>query len=1569
MRIPNAPLETVKTLALSDVRKAVYSAKMENVLLRFSDPASTTAITTATDMPFDVEYSAGSWYMAINKAGAATLSTVNIANPDFNATSPILSISPGPMRSSICNGKFATATWSWPGQPVIKRYTTGGVLSETLATIPETCSYSTTFVKRVEAVIDTGTYVVVAIGCHHYTMRTSTIKFYIVKGTVAKKCSNIIQVPMLDASTTGAPPSAPTSWYGETHWCSYIDAIDNGNGLTIVCNDTLAGRAMEFTWCRGVESEIQMVIPIDPDASDTTFTPTGLAKIGSLYYLSGYFIRPKTDEINDRLNIYLVSKDGWEWSVGERSHLVSIDNMVGQLTYAPGTSTIYYVGITDKNIGKSFPAPARVIDGYGTATDITEKIIGYSLSSATDNADNFDIVVTDPSLLQEGDMVTFNLGYQGTYNNTAIVPTKMGQYLVDQAPVTTTFNGVDVSQVTCVDCAGQIMSDWHSPVDRDSWSTTKHIDDLNDMSNIVFKTPQRDSTVQSAKLNADPNYTQPKDTTVTDGSLYSKSLNDPTVCFTTDRDERDGMAYAEVAYQDTDPHCLQTFAFTFGGTTDTDGNSKFNAATVYKASSWTGHVRTEPELLTSNLKKVATTIEDEIETTTGGFNTTARMTGLVEADADRILADGYTQMLITPTIYGAQEVYRPMTSWTATSGNTNQFVMRKQGSKIQMFAKLKNYAPANCNANATYTLLREFTFNEYSLMGFDTRPYWGIACATDVTANTDWFKQAMYGDLELQLTDATDISDSYSSYTILLKGDGTSGSPGCSRDGQFTIGTDGTMWGIQGSNFTGETPISYFHAGLQLYIPPWGTHRVVWVDTNSKTVKLDLTLEHSGYFDVYALGVTSSWGTADSGYTKTAIPNSTNYFYTDPGATMTNTLIGGKACFITDDQTAFSNRYVETNGTYHILRSGNEDAQKGWDPVTPVTVPSSWRCLLHHGRFFVGKAQNYGLPQFGYFKVEDEIMRYRDTLFYKPGDSLQHLPANQVWWCEVPTYYSSIHAIAANSKTLTAWAIANNPSKNRTFGQIEADLGSPTQTGVVGTTMFVKDMLVELTNRSSTADVSTTDTTVEDTAYHVDFTTDNGTTVDSSLTMDNAYPSAIAEPVQYGTDGAAAIVSGRGQLTTVKTTHSPTSPVVFYPIKFPTNTVPSEAFKWLIKVDCFDHYQGNYNSVQDDLTRICLMAGIRDVQFRGMSPNDTTSYTGTLTTTATRVNSVAISDFVLDMKAHLYGYQDNWLRTTFRSGNYFLDMKTGTYDGTAHKCIRLRLSAPLSTITTSDGIKRLEEVSIPVSQWDLSGETAEDTSIALPIRIVVKQNLIMVEINNHPLWTFNLDRYTYLNGATSMNYKVLTAGVVDVNYVAAGSAPITMICQEMSSEVENHIVDMDSTGSDAVGFVLTDRHIWTRSTQDGGISYSQYMTRDDWSSDGVSLTETVTKDVDTKSNWSVAGHAVVSGADFGEYIDLPWIRQHGYSFVMGENKLLNTPQDSRVEAKLQVRLGKEQVDKRSLDTAIFPEMQPADRFDLEHPAIGGIPALAKTGYVVEQISISGDMNGGTCSIGARIEST
>jgi hypothetical protein len=1281
-------------------------------------------------------------------------------------------------------------------------------------------------------------------------------------------------VTRLNTIIQGDLPDSPSAFVA-LHG-SYTSANSNGQTICVVSTD--GKRPLSFTVTNGIESDIAPAIPVDAVPNGHEFLPTCLTKIGNLFYMGIKQGRPMGDGTGVYMACYLTSADLQCWSIGEYSSYITASSLPFVIPdYPVAPSSVVYA----LSNGSAWSAPARNVDNPTISkTDISAHILEMSGSHAANSADSL-ILITKSSAaitaLYPGAGLTIETGY----NNSTGGPERLqvAEYIVVASPRTVTAAGVIASEVQCVDQASWRLINWSSSTDIDRWSRLDHEDPLTDMSQMAIKTPKRDVEVTSAD------------------KLVSVGLNDPFVAYTPGRDARDGIARAIIRFGSADANSLSSFGFVFGA-----GDKGFNAMMVPKNNTWTGYVQTQVAAVSSNLRANTP------------WATPRRMQGLWES----VLTDQFAKIVKHPNAaFSGQDVYF-RNSFTFSANTDYEVVMRKHGRRLQVFARAINRTNAGFVGASQMTLVAEYRWNEHSKIGYEVNSYWGFACGTDVFVSADAFAGSEYGDIEQSLS----TSQNMTNFSRLVATGGVSGANSLTN-----------VAAQPGFNLSSLT------VGMYVYVAPQGFAAVAHKIT-SITIGTPTNIVLSGNFvagppngtscQIFLQANGQVFGQATSGVSDYS-DTMGKPFLNDPGATKRNRRVGGYGAFISNDNTACSLRYVETDGVVHTLRSGsvfNGGTYLGWDLTNPMRTsegsiglpfgstaansgsdPLKWRFVMHQGRLFAASAATYGLPtgtaDRRYMIVNDEIVRYRDMTFKRTDGVTDET------WCSIPAYYTPLAATASNSTVLTHWNSGGN------------------QPGTIFSTIpDVSGLLVEISSRN-------TDNLEESRQYYAASATAGPP---STLTLTESYPNSITDLE------CIAIVSGRGQFATAKTQHSATDPVCYYPI------TPGATAKItnLVQVKQFAAHRGLYSSVEDDLKYVASLTGVRDIRFRNRG-----TFSGTLGTAQTTL-SASESDFVLDMASHIFAGTDNRLRVLFRS-KYTLDIQGALSAGqiTAGRLgnVRLRLAVDATSPITAggDGMKWIADVEVPLSDvcpfGSVSGSFTENAALLQATRVVLRQNLLSIEINGQQIWVFDLSIY---NTDSGHSHYYQQYGPVALQYTLSGSAMNAKL-QEMPSQVENHVIDMGASGTESLSFVLDGRHIYSRTTQTGGIEFAQFSTRDNAGTVSTNLLQ------DSRSNSAldIAGHVLTTGAEFGEGIDDAWIRQNGYRFGTSQNHLLDTVSDSSRESTLIIRLAKEMSRQAQLSLSrVRPILQPEDYVSVSYTSSGDGPASAAEEFVITSVEWS-----------------
>ncbi len=1026
----------------------------------------------------------------------------------------------------------------------------------------------------------------------------------------------------------------------------------------------------------------------------------------------------------------------------------------------------------------------------------------------------------------------------GLYNTSGVKKGgEYGRFIVTQVPSQETETGVVGTDWVCLDEASWRLTNWTSPTDLDRWSSTLIPDPV--------------SAVTSLETNL-IHKSPVRDITFAASGASQVALNDPYVGYTTSKDDRDGMSSVIARFTSADSYCGQYIGLIYGG--DETG---FNAFMVPRPTTWKGTTN-KPFIAKSNLNA-------------GSWEFPEREQGIWKS----ISNDTFARLMIHPNATAssadAANSYYASDATTFIGDNDDyRFTLRTQGRRVQLFArKIRRGYDLFSQFSETH-LLAEFRHDFRQKQRWTNRSYWGVIAGTDVAGSRDWWRQAQYGDLSQRLTQVGDM------YRDLSKVNGTAvfgagGSNGAMtsvtlsipiKAGQYiwvnNVSPPGGPGGLFVASADASTGVNFTLLNAGGFCPPSGGYNV----------QMCVESDSSPYF---------TWADSSSKYTLVIEPLGEDHLdISDPMAVRHNELAYGRALVISEDNTAASDRYVVTDGAFTQILSCSPSTNNGWDATNPLSDtqignsgsdPGEWRILMAPGMFFRADPADYDLPDSNIlFSVEDEIVLGRKETFTLPGY------VNQFTGVFIPTFYRPLAAQGLNSNILKGWRTTGSPGDE--FDWMKSNLAADS--------IPIAGMLVEINSR-------TVSDQVEGLQYYaVDGYTSGG---DDYLSLDKVYPTAIVDL------GAIAYVSGRGRLGTTKQTHPADSPAVYYPSNL-GQTTPTVDY---IRFNDFKACIGQYNSAEDDIKSIAAMAGVRKTTFGSKY------YSAALA--PSNVNTTILpteTNFVMDLQAYIPN-DGSTLRIMFRDV-YFLHIQANNTVTGENGVVRLMLEMPGSGIDAYSGSKYLDQVDIPVSQFfpfgalNGAGARINDTASKPNIRIIVNKNIVRIEMDGIFLWRFDLREYDYTDSGGNLisNYSQQT-GTIAVKYSTAQAHTMSVRVLELQEEIENHIVDIASAGDSAIGFVTQERHILTRSTQDGGVQFSRYLTRPSI----ATVSENMISLGSADSSLEPTGHLQVSGAEFGEYIDASWIRDNGYRFGSGNNRLLNTVSDSVQEATLLQRLSKE----------------------------------------------------------------
>lgn len=625
----------------------------------------------------------------------------------------------------------------------------------------------------------------------------------------------------------------------------------------------------------------------------------------------------------------------------------------------------------------------------------------------------------------------------------------------------------------------------------------------------------------------------------------------------------------------------------------------------------------------------------------------------------------------------------------------------------------------------------------------------------------------------------------------------------------------------------------------------------------------------------------------------------------------------GRAAIVNRQNDAILIRLMDSDGATHLMYDGSGQTKLGFDwPTNPISDPvypgclaglkkdvstREWRILMYQGRLLPMSSVSFGLPdgkQKSYMIKGTEIVRYQNW-GYKERGSDQQVKV----WCIIPAYYTPIFPSEKNATFVRQWSVETSPGK-----WVEPGDNFTVPENISGLRMYIN-------GKWSYSSVD------GETKYYA-VSADSGggdASVASTLTFAPALKAGadsvnIEEEKAKDTDKQLkeiAILSGREQFETSSGLQSFSDPLCFYPVGPSTTKVPDS----FIKVHYWTMNAGLYNSAKDNLKYVCNLAGVSDVWFMDKAGSVGNNATGTVY--ASSAADPGLSHFVLEMNASVS--HASRMTVTFRDAYKIIvdvdNPTSGNFNGRG--LIVLTLQANHSSLPSS-GYQTIAKASIPVSDIALTGSH--------DFRVIARKERVIVEMDGMPVWTFDLKTYTF-GGAKNDQSSLFTDARAPVTLAVSGiSSGVSYVLVELAEEVENQIIDMSQGGGESVQFITKERHIHTRSTQDGGLQFGKFMDGNrDAPATGASLpTENYIKDQLEYNPFQVPGHVLVTGAEYGEHIDPEWIRQNGYMFNTNQNRLLDTVEDSIKEAKLLIRMMKEDSDNSDVEMIGLPHIQPED---------------------------------------------
>ncbi|MFZ4773928.1 MAG: hypothetical protein ACOYM3_01105 [Terrimicrobiaceae bacterium] len=883
--------------------------------------------------------------------------------------------------------------------------------------------------------------------------------------------------------------------------------------------------------------------------------------------------------------------------------------------------------------------------------------------------------------------------------------------------------------------------------------------------------------------------------------------------------------------------------------------------------------------------KSALTVFDPVANT-GGFNLESRYTGLWDSD-------GGAPIITTDIEAGGSTHYTTNTAFTHGAGETRDYALLLSGRRMMLYHKLHGYAAATLASRAGYTLILDYLCDDNALMypAGKTRP--GFVVSTDTWADKAAFAHAAYQDVEVGLTAAIDYASAAYYATSAVPAGGTGYTK--TNTANYTLYNGGSVAAVDLRNYlyVGQNiRVNGVFRTISSFVTNAGSYNTIVTNSDAGSITNAVIYIRSGDY----------WAQASSAATLTSI--GADSLWLDPKPVRAITTMTGYAAFMGNDPAAlvYTPRWVDSDGVTHLLLDG------AWDGTNPKTTPSAWKMVLHHN--VIGKwraSVDKGLATSGRMLVGNEIVRYLETSITLWRENLANPGyANTQWLTYIPTYYAMPKTQTTPSTTI----------ENFTVGGTDDLSGIPDAAG----------LLCEITGRSGGGTTNT---------LPIVYVVSAGATGGRGHVVIDTLPAGPILSSDF------VIVSGRGQLGTAKTTHPSDAAVCYYPAPI----TATSAIDSLVTVSRFDVYSGRRASVEDAIAYLCAMAGMRAPSFRNYMTGSyaTAAYPLTLTTTPQALPVAAnVADFVLDCYVHIG--TGGKLQIDFRSADgvnayYRLVLKE-----TATGKVTIGLQAIGSAITAGglDTLKWLEYAEVPLSASVINATNADNAHVKLS----AQNNLVNVEINGAPAWTFNLDHYTHTDGTS---YKINGAFGILVSYSAAyaGNACAFRVI-ELWNEVKSITAQMGANTSSLLSTLMKKYYIRSRVTQSGGIEFTQFTTRDA----AGTLQQQLKAHNKNADDARVTGHLQVTGKQPGAYMDTAYIAQDGYSFGMASNNDLQTVQEAKTDAALRVAEAEQFALQETVQATARIADQPEDTKVITYAPGGDAPAQAAVTSIITSIDWS-----------------
>lgn len=1376
--------------------------------------------------------------------------------------------------------------------------------------------------SRVEAVLPVESGVIVIVGKHDEVAKTTRLYFYWVTSTTQRLLNTTVEASFTETIA---------NWYGFAKQYSHACAYEENGIVYIYFNSNASGRMCYFTLQNGIESSVETVVSIDPEETKTAFTAQSISKINGYYYMAGRLSVTEENGSSVAFDLYLTSDDLKNWSIGERSSFCTASKAKGKIMLV--NNYLYYVG----NLFWARANPTSQHDPGGPNVqriELTNNLNGWTLSSTTNSADSASFAFSNSNFELETGIASVAQTIQ-FYSGQDSTLSQIGIYGIDSKSKTVNISGNGIKTVSARDLGFKKLIDWQSPVDIWLDGSYRFYSDLKKDNGLIIKTKATE-----------------KDATFTEGAgfVYNGLSSPYMFLFDAPFSNTTIIKTSVTNTVSIDPYHVSVVGFVLGGYEDEDGNFKGLVLCVPKkpgldSTPFTGFDNSQ--LRKFNLVPIDTEDPDKINT---GLNYTRRLAPLWKN------LTGHTTA-ITTTVSQTEEV---ATIWQIPYEERTDLMARVDGRFIELYSKKYDRAASTWVSNSEWVLRYRTAVSNTETIYPPKKSWGGIIVSTDVSGSDKWFAQAKYGDMITQISAASPYLD----WTVA-----PGGTNNCQRQHDATR----TFSNVHASLITKLASGMKIKVQADLIGTTDYTINTVTPGTpNQFTVTTDIPLGPSGENNysatVYLQATSTDFGYVGAGYKKVREATTGNITFYDTGATKRATLATGRGVIITDDATALSQRWMETDGVNFILKSGSTGfagaTYLAFDGLTtPETNPSKWRVIMFHGALAEGAGNDYDMLTNGYVKVNDEIIRYYSAQAlrrgYYPGDTPVY---NK--WIAIPTAYAPVQSATKGNTVLVNWKSYLGALPGDQFDTLGSMFGASANGLLVE--IITKDNNSNRDNDTDEAQPYVASTVVSGTygsptAPAITLTAPLKTHVFGAwYDIDN--PSTTTQQREEAATGDIAVISGRAQFNTKKEKHNEDDPVVYYPCDTSGNVAS-------IKLHQVQYYDGNITTTEDIIKRVIALPGVRGAKARtafSSAPYLSQDYVVDLDPVGSATNlplQEDMADFTIDLNAYIPGNNisggsitnRNELQIYFRNKycvsieqyNTNADISGGTYLGN----LKVRLWLTTGELTASGGETNLEAITVRNVEnisGTYSGSSGNYTLSAVisrknRIRLNVQGSFVSVEINGKKIIDFNLEDYK-TDGGTDL--KSLAAAPIKVCYKNAIASNGTSIrVQGIGDNNPGFAIRKTSSAKSALDDLIGDRHVFTRSTETGSIEFGQFYNRDYFGNLHVHLVS----DTDTYSDEQVIGHMEVTGNESsGSYIDEDWLIGNGYRFSSISNQLMTETSESIREAKLQVRRQKEESYTRNVSGLGRLALQPEDEVDVTHAK------LASARYVITDISLSKD---------------